>query len=63
MPSSIKVIESIENDLEVTEPRNAELGVFDVGVMRDNLNVRIEPLCSLLGNLPHQLALRKPTDL
>lgn len=52
MPPSVEIVEGIENDLEVTKPRNAELGVFDVGMMRDNLDVWIEPLCRLFGNLP-----------
>lgn len=52
MPSSVEVVEGIEDDLEVAEPGYAELGIFDVGVMRDNLDVRIESLCRLFGNLP-----------
>lgn len=57
MPPSVEVVESVENDLEVTKPWNAELDVFDVGMMRDNLDVWIESLRRLFGNLPQKLAL------
>lgn len=60
MSSSVEVVEGVEHNLEIAKPGDAELGVLDVGVMRDNLDVWVEPLCSLLGNLPNQLALRKP---
>lgn len=63
MPPSIEVVEGIENDLEVAKPRNAELGVFDVGMVRDDLDVWIESLCRLFGNLPQKLALRNSAHL
>lgn len=53
MPSRIEVVQSIENDLEVAKPGNAKLGVFNVGVVRNNLDVWVESLCRLFGNLLH----------
>lgn len=43
MPPRIKVIQRIENEIETLEPVYIEFGIFDVGVMRFELDVRIEP--------------------
>jgi hypothetical protein len=51
MSSCLQVVESIECDAKTTEPRDGELGVLDVGVMRDDLDVGVELLSSLFGNL------------
>ena len=42
MPSRIKVVKGIEDECEALEPRYIELRIFDVGMMRLELDVRIE---------------------
>lgn len=51
VPSCFQVIEGIENDAEVAEPRNSEFIVLDIGMMRDDLDFGIESLRSLFSNL------------
>lgn len=43
MPPRIEIIQRIENEIEALEPIYIEFGIFDVGVMRFELDVRIEP--------------------
>ena len=47
----IEIVERVEDNLEVAEPRNVELGVFDVAVVRDDFDVRIESAGSFRRNL------------
>jgi hypothetical protein len=42
MPPGFQVVESIEDQSESLEPLHVELGVFDVGVMRLQLHLRVE---------------------
>jgi len=63
----LQVVERIEHEVEAAEPLDAELGVFDVCMMGDNLNCAVELLGDLLGDLMTvQLAtipvLRRETD-
>jgi hypothetical protein len=51
MPSGVQVVESIEDEGKALEPRNVEFVVLDVRMVRCDLDVWIEYLCSLLGNL------------
>lgn len=51
MPSRIQIVQSIEDDAEASEPRNGELVVLDVGMVSDDLDVRIELFSGLFGNL------------
>ena len=54
MPSRIEIIEGIEDKREALEPFDIELSIFDVGMMRFELDVRIELGGALLGDL-HRL--------
>ncbi len=51
MPSCINIIEGVEYQLEGGKPRHTEFGVFNVGMMRNNLDGRIEFLCHLFCDL------------
>lgn len=47
MPPCVQIIKRIEDDVEALEEFQVEVGVFDVCVMRFELDVRIE-YCSTL---------------
>lgn len=47
MASRIKVVEGIEDKFKALEPFYIELRIFDVGMVRFELDVRVE-LCSAL---------------
>ena len=49
MASSIEVVESVENDIELAEPSHVELRIFDVGVVGFELDVEL--LGDFLRNL------------
>ena len=49
--SHTEVVQSIENNVERSEPRYVELRVFDVGVDRMYLNVGVECRGSVCRNL------------
>lgn len=51
MPSCVKIIQSIEDDIEALKPFYIELRVLDVGMVRLELYVRIEFCRALFGNL------------
>lgn len=51
MSPRFKVVKSIEDEVEALEPVDVELRVFDVCVMRFELDVRIELGSGLFGNL------------
>ena len=51
MPSRIKVIKGIEDNCETLEPFNVELRIFDVGMVRFELDVRVEFGSALLCDL------------
>lgn len=51
MAARIQVVQRIEDDGKRAEPINIELGIFDVGVMRLNLYIRIEFTGGLSSNL------------
>ena len=51
MASSIEVVESVENDIELAEPSHVELRIFDVGVVGFELDVWVELLGDFLRNL------------
>jgi hypothetical protein len=47
MAARIHIIQCIENEIETREPLQVELLVLDVGMICDELDVRIEPLSHL----------------
>ena len=51
MSSGIHVVERIEDDGEAVKPLNVELGLLDVGMMRDDLDIRVESLRRFLRDL------------
>ena len=42
MPPSVQIVERVEDEVEALEPVDVELGIFDVGMMRFDLDVRVE---------------------
>jgi hypothetical protein len=44
----LKIVQGIESNAELLEPCHGKLVIFDVGVVCDNFDVRVEPLCCLL---------------
>lgn len=51
MAPRIKVVQSIENNTESLEPCDIELWVFDIIMMRFDLDVGVEPGSGLFGDL------------
>ena len=51
MPSCVKIIQCIKDNVEALKPFYIELRVFDVGMVRLELYVRIEFCRALFGNL------------
>lgn len=51
VPSGLEIVERIEDDIEVFEPSGVELRVFDVRMVRDDLDLGVEGLRSIFGNL------------
>lgn len=51
MTARIEVIEGVEDDIKCLKPCNVELGVFDVVVVGFNLDVGVELMRRLFGNL------------
>jgi hypothetical protein len=51
VPSRVQVVEGVEDDGKVLEPVGRELVILDVGMVRNNLNVGVELLGGVLGNL------------
>jgi len=51
MPPRLKIVQRIENEIEGLKPVYIELGIFDVGMMRLELDVRIELRRALLCDL------------
>lgn len=51
MPSRIEVVEGIEDKSEALEPLNVKLRIFDVGMVRLELDVRVELCGALLCDL------------
>ena len=51
MPSCVKIIQGIEDDIEALKPFDVELRVLDVGMMRLELYVRVEFCRALFCNL------------
>jgi len=51
MSSGFQVVESIENQSKCLEPLGIELGIFDVGVMRFQIHLRIELMRRILCHL------------
>lgn len=51
MTSSIEVVESVENEVELAEPFYIELRIFDIGVVRFEFNVWVELFGDFLRNL------------
>jgi hypothetical protein len=47
----LEVVQSVKSDAELLEPCHSKLIIFDVGVVRDDFDVRVESLCRLLGYL------------
>ena len=56
MSPRIQIVERIENDAKGLEPRDVELIVLDVGMVRLDSHVRIEPARRYLRDLHQQLA-------
>ena len=51
MPSCVKIIQCIEDDIEALKPFYVELRILDVGMVRLELYVRIELCRALFCNL------------
>jgi hypothetical protein len=51
VPPRLQVVERIEHQCEPAEPLDAELGVFDVGMVGDDLDGAVEFLGDFFGNL------------
>ena len=51
MPPGIEVVEGVEDEGEAREPVDAELGVFDVGVVGDDLDRGVELVGRFFGDL------------
>jgi len=47
----LEVVQSIKSDAELLEPCHGKLVIFDVGVVRDDFDARVESLCRFLGYL------------
>jgi hypothetical protein len=51
MPPRVQIVQRVEDDAEASEPRDVELRVLDVVVVRLDLDVGVELERRLLGNL------------
>ena len=51
MPPGIHVVESIEDNAKASKPLDVELWLLDVGMVRNDLDVRVEFLRSFLRDL------------
>lgn len=51
MPSSFEVVEGVEDDVETAEPGHAEVGVLDVSMVGNDVDLGIELLRGILGYL------------
>lgn len=47
----IQVVQCVEYHLELLEPGDIELGILDIGMVRNDLNIGIELPSGLLGDL------------
>lgn len=56
MPPRFQVVQRIEYDLELAEPFDAELGIFDVGMMGDDLDRPVELFGDFLRNLESEMS-------
>lgn len=52
----LEVVQRVENDAERLEPRDVEFVVLDVGVVRLDVDVRVESASRFLCDLRHPLA-------
>lgn len=50
MSSCIEIVKRVKDDVESGKPGDAELRVFDIGMVRHQICLRIESLRSLFGN-------------
>lgn len=50
MPASIQIVERVEDQIKFREPLHRVLCIFDVGVMRNQFDTRVELLCHLFCN-------------
>lgn len=57
VPSRIEVVESVESNLEIAKPRDCKLGVLDVRMVCDDLDLWVEPLRYFFGDLNARSAL------
>ena len=62
MPSCLKIIQCIEDDIEALKPFYIELRVLDVGMVRLKLNMRVEFCCALFGNLREEMNIDDPDN-
>ena len=53
MPSSVQIVQRIENKIESLKPVDVELRIFDVGMVGLKLDMRIESGCALFSDLFH----------
>lgn len=51
MSPGIQIVQSIEDHCKALEPIDIELRILDVGMMCLQLHIRVEPVCSIFGNL------------
>lgn len=49
--SRVEIVEGVEGDAKSPKPRNGELGILDVRMVRNNVDAGVELLRSLFGNL------------
>lgn len=48
MSARFEIVQGVESNTKLLEPCHRKLVIFDVGVVCDNFDVRVEPLCCLL---------------
>jgi hypothetical protein len=63
MSSGVQIIQGIKDNPELTEPRDSEFVVLDIGMMGDDLHVWIEPFGNLFRNLFCLLAFVRASSL
>jgi hypothetical protein len=51
MPPCLEIVQGVKYELEAAKPSDIELGVFDIGMVGNNLDVRVELLRRFLRNL------------
>ena len=58
MPPRVQVVQGVEDNVEALKPVDVELGVFYVGVVSFELDIRVELSGGVLGDLERRLVSR-----